>query len=104
MSQSVRYQTLENITYQIAKIITINITTAPRHAAISIQPEYPLSVSSVCGLVDGDVDGLYRTSAPRMIAPIEAPSSDLCSKMIVSNVLLGKTETLAKNNASGCCT
>ena len=76
-----------------------NMTTAAAHAPITIKP-----MSMVCGLVVGDVVGLYRTSAPRMIAPIEAPSSNLCSKMIVSNVLLGKAGTFAKDISSGCCT
>ena len=76
-----------------------NMTTAPINAPITIQP-----MSVVCGLMGGDVFGLYRTSAPRMIAPIEAPSSVLCNEMIVSNVLLGKTETFFKNIPSGCCT
>ena len=78
-----------------------NMTTAPTHTPITIQP---VSERLACGLVGGNAVGLYRTSASIMIAPIEAPSSDLCRKMIVSNVLLGKTETFAKNNASGCCT
>ena len=76
-----------------------NMTTAPVNAPITIQP-----MSVVCGLMGGDVFGLYRTSAPRMIAPIEAPSSDLCSEMIVSNVLLGKTGTFPKDTSGGCCT
>ena len=81
-----------------------NMTTAPTQAPITIQPQFPLYGRAVGVPIGGDVVTLNRTSASRIIAPIEAPSSDLCSKMIVSNVLLGKTETLAKNIASGCCT
>ena len=76
-----------------------NMTTAPINAPITIQP-----MSVVCGLMGSDVVGLYRTSAPRMTTPIAAPSSDLRSDMIVSNVLLGKTGTFAKDISSGCCT
>ena len=81
-----------------------NMTTAPPQAPIAIQPQYPLSVGVVSVSVGGDVVSFNRTSVSIIITPIEASISDLCSKMILSNVLLGKTETFVKDIPCGCCT
>ena len=83
-----------------------NMTTAPTQEPITIQPKFPLfPLWRVVGVpVGGDVVTLNRTSASRIVPPIEAPSSDLCCEMIVSNVLLGKTETFVKDIPWGCCT
>ena len=81
-----------------------NMTTVPPQAPITIQRQYPLSVLAVSVTVGGDVVSFNRTSASIIIAPIESPISDLCRKMILSNVLLGKTETFVKDIPCGCCT